>query len=623
MDRESTRLACMRNRRKKIDVQPGQNILKLVEDCFESCGSDLTISSPCGSHCSTPVVGSNLALLGSERRETNNILKAVETLCQSPAMPLDSEDDNGAVGSSLLVKEASSPGPVYSSSISPPSPPLVTDQEIEIENECEFLIDDSYDASCNSWISIPHKKKKSKKNLPSITVSKCQPSKKTENKKGKNRQVQVKALTKQKTDDSDAREFKGATESDPVSSSTGRARKSRKENSTHKGKTEKSALRQGSPNKKEMSSKPEGEELMSPAGLEVNAPDTEQCKTRVMPSEDSPLPSAGHQKQQTVSSKENLRSPKDPQSASKTSQPLVPKKQTAKQKVPKGKVAKRLTGSVRKKLKKSVKKSSNKKSQLQRQESSDSEPGEEEPEQEPVKLDEVFTSPLQQKLQTPGSPKLAKSEKPKNVLHSLESLSAGNDALVQALQYLVDSIKNSGKKQMSPKSSGKTPKKTHHRMSEGACSSREDTDSQTPSDSSSEQDMARKKQKDSFAVVDAAGHESGPVLEHGVKMVSGLKSPEQDSVSTDNSEDLNSHLRALLSDEIARHKIVLPSNTPNVRRTKRIRLRPLEYWRGERINYTMSPSGGLVINGIVCPETEPDRKIKQRKCDHNQKRDEK
>lgn len=38
-------------------------------------------------------------------------------------------------------------------------------------------------------------------------------------------------------------------------------------------------------------------------------------------------------------------------------------------------------------------------------------------------------------------------------------------------------------------------------------------------------------------------------------------------------------------------KSVMPSNTPNVRRTKRIRLRPLEYWRGERVNYTMKPSG--------------------------------
>lgn len=38
-------------------------------------------------------------------------------------------------------------------------------------------------------------------------------------------------------------------------------------------------------------------------------------------------------------------------------------------------------------------------------------------------------------------------------------------------------------------------------------------------------------------------------------------------------------------------KLVMPTNTPNVRRTKRIRLRPLEYWRGERINYTMKPSG--------------------------------
>lgn len=51
------------------------------------------------------------------------------------------------------------------------------------------------------------------------------------------------------------------------------------------------------------------------------------------------------------------------------------------------------------------------------------------------------------------------------------------------------------------------------------------------------------------------------------------------------------------------HKIVLPSNTPNLRRTKRIRLKPLEYWRGERVDYQESKSGGFVIGGILSPET--------------------
>ncbi|KAK2489872.1 hypothetical protein MC885_017521 [Smutsia gigantea] len=51
------------------------------------------------------------------------------------------------------------------------------------------------------------------------------------------------------------------------------------------------------------------------------------------------------------------------------------------------------------------------------------------------------------------------------------------------------------------------------------------------------------------------------------------------------------------------HKLVLPSNTPNVRRTKRTRLKPLEYWRGERIDYQGRPSGGFVIGGILSPDT--------------------
>ncbi|XP_023615400.1 centromere protein C isoform X4 [Myotis lucifugus] len=51
------------------------------------------------------------------------------------------------------------------------------------------------------------------------------------------------------------------------------------------------------------------------------------------------------------------------------------------------------------------------------------------------------------------------------------------------------------------------------------------------------------------------------------------------------------------------HKLVLPSNTPNLRRTKRIRLKPLEYWRGERVDYQERKSGGFVIGGILSPET--------------------
>ncbi|XP_066134808.1 centromere protein C [Saccopteryx bilineata] len=56
------------------------------------------------------------------------------------------------------------------------------------------------------------------------------------------------------------------------------------------------------------------------------------------------------------------------------------------------------------------------------------------------------------------------------------------------------------------------------------------------------------------------------------------------------------------------HKIVLPTNTPNVRRTKRIRLKPLEYWRGERVDYQETQSGGFVIGGILSPETVPSKR---------------
>ncbi|XP_027532787.1 centromere protein C isoform X4 [Neopelma chrysocephalum] len=713
----------------KIDVQPGQNVLKLIQDCFESCSSDLTINSPNATLCSAPVVKNekttSMQSLRPKARSPNSVKRAcnspgcspitllkpvssrgqscesplkpaihdyvavskkpespvskskkntlqdVEVLCRSPAMFLDPEDDHGSVGSPFPVEKGkSSPVLEYSASISPPSPPPVKDQDIEIENECEFLIDESGGASFASWISIPSKNRKSKKDGSATPVSKSQPSeqKRTQSKKGKNRKAQVEALTKQKLNNLDvgAFDFKRMSKSDPISNSEGNVLRSQSQKSTHTGKTKKDALRQDSPNQKKNTSwKPEAEELiLSWSGLETEASDAEKCKTRVLPSEDLPMPSSGHQQEQTVSPKKSLKSSKNLQSASKASQHLHKRKQTAKQKLPKVKIAKKVALSPRKDLKKSVQKSSNKKPQLQREKSSDSELSEEEHEREPVDLKDVCTTPLRQKLETPVIQKLAVSEKPRNVLHTLDSPGgANNQTPVKALQHLMDSVKNSEKKQLPAKYSGKIPRKIPCRTNKAVYSNPEDTESQTDSDSSSVQNMARKKQKlsdekiknnkrkrnrqhgpqNSFVAEKAVNYErwitaelhwhsksseaqpqmeeegSGPVLEHCDKFASNTKSSEQYDTSSENFDDLNYKVRDPLSDNIPRHKIVMPSNTPNVRRTKRIRLRPLEYWRGERINYTVNSSGGLVISGLEHPKPQSRSKNKQRKDRHKRK----
>ncbi|XP_066042290.1 centromere protein C [Chamaea fasciata] len=755
----------------KIDLQPGQNVLKLIQDCFESCSSDLTINSP---NCSTnflknkkrtsaqrqrissPKAGSASSVkrarksadpspasplkpvssrgqsceshlkpaahvAASENTESpvsnsekKNTLKDAEALGQHPDVPLDSENNRGSVASPVPVEEAKSspvaklhsenwntpaaaksrgevenlegpePGrdeqvvPVlgaghitassvrpnksfssavlaavatrtlgqrYSTLISPPSPCPVKHQDIEIENECEFLIDESGGASSTSWISIPTKNKKSKKDGSATVTSKPQPSEKekTQNKKVKDRKVQVKALTKQKLDHLDvgAFDFKEMSESDPIPNSEENVLTSQSQKSARIGKTKKDALRQESPNQKKITSwKPEAEDLMlSWSGLETKPSDEEQCKTRMLPSEDLPTPSSGHQEEQIVSLRKSSKSSKNLQNlaknlASKTSQDLVKKKRTAKEKLPKVKVAKGGTASSWKKLKNSVQKSSDKKLQLQREESSDSEPGEEELEREPMELNEVCTTPLQQKSETPVIQKLTKSEKHRNVLHTSESPGGANNRTpLKALQQPMESVKNPEKKLLSAKSSGKIPKKIPRRTSKALCSSPEDAESEADFASSSVRDMARKEQKlsdmktksnkrkhnrqrgplNSLVAEKVVSCESGPVLEDCDKLAFSTNSPEQDDISSDNSEDLNHKLRHLLSDEMTRRKIVMPSNTPNVRRTKRIRLKPLEYWRGERVNYTMKPSGGLVISGLVHPETNTPRKSKRRK----------
>ncbi|XP_004590914.2 centromere protein C [Ochotona princeps] len=89
-------------------------------------------------------------------------------------------------------------------------------------------------------------------------------------------------------------------------------------------------------------------------------------------------------------------------------------------------------------------------------------------------------------------------------------------------------------------------------------------------------------------------------------------------ISRENNSDVDEEeVQGILDDERRtsekkiHHKLVLPSNTPNVRRTKRVRLKPLEYWRGERIDYQGTPSGGFVIGGVLSPDAVlPKRKTR-------------
>ncbi|KAI6069978.1 Centromere protein C [Aix galericulata] len=591
---------------KKIDIQPGQNVLKFIQDCFESCDNELTISSPCTACCSTPVGRnqtrtsvqtqrqSDTGLTNSVKRTSissasvpasppdtvssqggphksyltptvhgytadskktenplpeggpHDTLKDAEALCKSPVEFVDPEEDNGALTSPRLLEEAkSSPVHMYTDSISPPSPPVVKDHDVKQENECEFLIDESDGLSSNSWFSIPQKKRKSKKDGSATPVTKSQSSEKgkTDGKKGKTGKVQAEALTEQKTRNLDVRMQRDFKGTSQLDS---------------------------------VSSKREGNQLKS----------QKQSSTRVGKSKKGALhqDSPRHRKMSCKPEAEQLML-----SVSGWDTEACDEEHKKRMK-PKG---------------------------LER---------------EPDELNEMFTSPLRQTSGNSVLQKLASSEKPKKVSRALESLhGVHNKTPVKAaelMQHLTDSIQNSEKKRSLAKSPGKMLKKISHRTPKGVSSNAEDIEPQntTDSDSSSAHEVARKKHKQTDVKVksnkrkhNAQRRLHGPVLDNCDEFTSRSKRCKEDNGSSDDSEEL--YYQAInLSDEISRHKIVMPSNTPNVRRTKRIRLKPLEYWRGERVNYVMRPSGGLMITGIVCPETEPHRKDRQKKIDHKEKR---
>ncbi|XP_076993119.1 centromere protein C [Tamandua tetradactyla] len=98
--------------------------------------------------------------------------------------------------------------------------------------------------------------------------------------------------------------------------------------------------------------------------------------------------------------------------------------------------------------------------------------------------------------------------------------------------------------------------------------------------------------------------ESGPSRLQNY-LASGKKNDNYDVEENEvqESSDDDSRVKSFkVTEDKIHHKLVLPSNTPNVRRTKRTRLKPLEYWRGERIDYQGRPSGGFVISGILSPD---------------------
>lgn len=126
----------------------------------------------------------------------------------------------------------------YSISVSPLHP--AKHQDTEIENQCEFLIDESAGPSSDSWISIPTNNIKPKNNGSAAPISKSQPSEKekTKNKKVKNRKVQVKALTKQKLDHLDlgAFDLRETSESDPICNGKENVLTSQNRKNIHRGK---------------------------------------------------------------------------------------------------------------------------------------------------------------------------------------------------------------------------------------------------------------------------------------------------------------------------------------------------------------------------------------------------
>ncbi|XP_033024714.1 centromere protein C-like [Lacerta agilis] len=110
---------------------------------------------------------------------------------------------------------------------------------------------------------------------------------------------------------------------------------------------------------------------------------------------------------------------------------------------------------------------------------------------------------------------------------------------------------------------------------------------------------------------DARTEANGPVSKNKTSSKHQIAVNREDSTS-DESEDLEEE-QCLTYSSALKRKMILPSNTPSVRRTKRMRIKPLEYWRGERVKYKMTPSGGFVVDGVISPEQREPKKLKPKR----------
>ncbi|XP_075785376.1 centromere protein C isoform X3 [Pelodiscus sinensis] len=809
---------CYGEGKEQINVQPGQNALKIIQDCFESCVSDSTIHSPSITYCSTPVIlkqtkdlllskelNSGLfnsvkktfnstssvvaspvksvsssagqsteahqtpiildAVVNSNKNErcvlkedknsseddfvdagdpvgtnekTNSILKDVERSRPVPAGIFDADEDNYEITGSpvLLVEEAEtsvhllsldekatsaimerqteiqrSEGPQvttqekivpekrtkcssvpseqkkkslssaflmavttgtdekrHSSLIPPASPSPVKDLDLGMEDECEFLIDESDGFSFTSWFSIPKKNKKVEKQALAKPVPKPQPSERKkavvrESKKRKDRRAQNEVTVKQTRMEQ--------SKMDPCNVAEGIQDESQNSLDVNLVLTEKKentlkSVRQSGPHIEESKKHTHGQrstrtpnEKKSPVLKQIQpkkftflisesdteTSDTEQHKPTEIAHEDSfgPCNTTEQPQEKIASSEEDHSSPEPPRSILKTALCSSHKKQTAKQKLSKVASSKKLVENQRNKVRKSALKSTSRKTRvLISGESSDSEPIEEVNERELLKSNKVKAPSLQQESQTPILHKSHQSVKLKNVIHSLES--SGNVYIKtpakskEPLQNLINYPENTGeRKKASAKSLQQTATQINQRTDMIDCSHSENAElgNTTVHKDSSDQNMAEQKDKKSNASVKTKykkksnacrsqifpapernkSHSSGPVLNRYVKFTSKNAEPiayEWEDSSSDKSMVLKDQASEFLPNSLG-HKLVMPSHTPNVRRTKRIRLKPLDYWRGERVNYLSRPSGGFVVGGITYPKKESCREAKKRR----------
>ncbi|XP_064917644.1 centromere protein C isoform X8 [Columba livia] len=101
----------------EINVRPGQDVMKFIEDCFKNADSDLTIGSPSPNVCLPSVVQDEKTTSTPSMSPNAGLSSSVKRACNSEeSLPTvnsrDLEDDHAPVGSPILLEEVES-SPVH------------------------------------------------------------------------------------------------------------------------------------------------------------------------------------------------------------------------------------------------------------------------------------------------------------------------------------------------------------------------------------------------------------------------------------------------------------------------------------------------------------------------------